>query len=192
MLLPVLSAGPGGGGGAGGPPFAPQDAAQAALAEYDANKDGLLDAKELERCPAPQGGLKAFDKNGHGKLSADEIAGRLTFYQVSKVKLTSLDLQLIQGGGPPEGATVTLEPEKFLGPGARPASGVSDAEGQVSLAVEGEQTGLVPLGLYRVQVSKKDAKGEELIPARYNTKTTLGAEVGPDLRGGLTLQLSRK
>src|SRR6266446_6137859 len=38
-----------------------------ALAEYDTNKDGFLDVKELDRCPALRGALKALDKNKDGK-----------------------------------------------------------------------------------------------------------------------------
>src|SRR5262245_3451268 len=34
------------------PALSPEEAGRQALAEYDANKDGFLDAKELEQCPA--------------------------------------------------------------------------------------------------------------------------------------------
>ena len=42
------------------------------------------------------------------------------------------------------------------------------------------------LGFYRVRVSKQ-ANGKEMIPAKYNTETTLGQQVAPDdpaLMGG--------
>jgi hypothetical protein len=42
----------------------------------------------------------------------------------------------------------------------------------------------VPYGFYRIQVSRKDAEGKETIPARYNSETTLGQEVGPRTPGG--------
>src|SRR5438876_481057 len=45
------------------PTLSPEEAGRQALAEYDTNKDGFLDAKELERCPALKSSLKAIDKN---------------------------------------------------------------------------------------------------------------------------------
>jgi hypothetical protein len=82
-------------------------------------------------------------------------------------------------GKPLQGATVTYVPEKFMGSSIKPASGVSDERGTVPLIVEGEKLPGVQPGLYRVQISKKDASGQETIPARYNQDTILGAEVYP-------------
>ena len=46
------------------PSYHPASTARAAFAEYDKNADGVLDAAELERCPA----LKSFvKKNGKSK-----------------------------------------------------------------------------------------------------------------------------
>jgi hypothetical protein len=189
-VLLFLTAGCGSRGSGSVPRFSPGEASQAALAEYDANKDGFLDAKELERCPALKRALKAFDKNGDGRLSADEIAERLARYQQSKVGLMPVTCQVSLDGRALEGATVTFEPEKFLGPSFKPASGVSDKDGSVELKVEGGQGPGVPCGLYRVVVSKKNASGRESVPDRYNAKTTLGEEVAPDLRGGIALLLT--
>src|SRR5438445_13166155 len=60
------------------PSLSPEEAGRQALAEYDANRDGYLDAKELERCPALKDALKAVDKNGDKRISAEEIAERLS------------------------------------------------------------------------------------------------------------------
>jgi hypothetical protein len=46
------------------------------------------------------------------------------------------------------------------------------------------------LGVYRVRISKKDAQGRETVPARYNTQTQLGIEVGPAMEGGYTFNLA--
>src|SRR5262249_473524 len=78
-----------------------------------------------------------------------------------------------------EGALVTYVPEKFLGSSIKQASGVSDAAGLVQLVVEGEKIPGAQPGFYRVQGSKKNAKGEEIIPGRYNKESTLGTEVSP-------------
>jgi hypothetical protein len=176
------------------PAFAPEEAGQLALAEYDINKDGFLDAKELERCPALKSCLKALDKDKDGRLSAAEIADRIAFYRDSRVALLSIGCHITLDGNPLAGATVTLLPEKFLGPSLRPASGVSNNAGSVTFRTEGEQLPGVQLGLYRVVVSKKNGAGKETIPEKYNAQTNLGLEVAPGHRGGdgLRLRLTSK
>ena len=62
-------------------------------------------------------------------------------------------------GKPLQGATVTYVPEKFLGSSIRQATGVSDERGSVALVTEGEKLSGVQPGLYRVQVSLKNASG---------------------------------
>jgi len=161
------------------PVFAPEETAQRAMAEYDTNHDGYLDAKELERCPALKHSLESMDQNNDKRLSADEIAGRIKVYQESEVALKHVGCSVLLDNKPLEGATVTYVPEKFMGSSIKPASGVSDARGYVTLLVEGEKLPGVQPGLYRVQVSKKNASGQETIPARYNQDTILGAEVYP-------------
>jgi EF hand len=170
------------GGGSGGPQVSPREAARAALAEYDANQDGALDAKELERCPALWSALKRIDKNNDGRLTADEIADRLTFLRRQEA-LTGIGVEVSLDGRPLSGATVTLEPEKFMGPSFKPVSAVTDEIGTGTLQGGGPSEEAVPLGYYRVLVSKKNARGEEMIPARYNTKTVLGQEIAPDAEG---------
>ena len=44
------------------PAYSPAEAARLALAEFDTNKDGRLDAKELARCPALKSALASMDK----------------------------------------------------------------------------------------------------------------------------------
>lgn len=161
------------------PTYSPEEAAKQVMAEYDTNHDGVLDAKELERCPSLKHSLDAIDKNGDKRLSADEIAGRIQMYADSQVGLKATSCHVRLDGKPLQGATVTYVPEKFMGSSVRPASGVSDQNGGVSLVVEGEKIPGVQPGFYRVQVSKKNASGQELIPARYNQDTILGIEVSP-------------
>jgi hypothetical protein len=173
------------------PPCSPQEAARAALAEYDANKDGYLDASELKRCPALLHGLKQIDKNGDNKLSANEIADRLASFQENNVGLVGIACRIKFDGKALEGATVTLEPEKFMGSGFERASGESDAGGHVILRIEGLSAPGVRWGYYRIEVSKKDAGGAELVPARYNSSTTLGQEVRPDRREAIILNLTK-
>src|SRR5207302_8687311 len=111
-------------------------------------------------------------------------------YQATGVGLLSVACRVTLDATPLEGATVTFVPEKFMGPGFEPASGVSDAKGSVPLTVKDLPAPGVRWGFYRIEVSKKNAAGNELLPARYNTATTLGAEVSTDMRRGIYLPLS--
>jgi hypothetical protein len=148
------------------------------MAEYDTNHDGFLDEKELDRCPALKIGLDSVDR----RVRAEEIAARIQVYRDSQVALKAFTCRVTLDGKPLQGARVTYVPEKFMGSSIKPASGVTDERGTVLLMVEGEKLGGVPPGLYRVQISKKNANGEEMIPPRYNHETTLGAEVYPRKR----------
>lgn len=161
--------------------ISPREVANQAMVEYDTNKDGFLDAKELDACPAFRSAMKRMDRNSDGKLSSDEVLERIAF--VSRYTPLSLAVLVILDGTVLPGATVTLVPEKFMGTACKPFT-VTTESGGIGLFkhVDGKQ-GLVPLGYYRVEVSKKNATGQELIPEKYNTKTTLGQEVAPDVEG---------
>jgi len=179
LLVGLLSGCGVGGDTLTAPTYSPDTAAQQAINEYDANKDGLLDAKELERCPSLKQALDSIDRNGDKRLSAEEIAARIQSYQDSQVGLMATGCHVSMDGKPLSGATVTYVPEKFMGSSIRPASGTSDEHGAVALVVAGERLPGVQPGLYRVEISKKDAGGQEMIPARYNQNTSLGIEVTP-------------
>jgi hypothetical protein len=173
------------------PDISPAGAAAAALAEYDGNQDGYLDAKELEQCPVLKGALKAIDKNGDARRSGDEIADRLTGILESRVGLLALSSQVTLNSTPLADATVTFVPERFLGATVRTASGVTDKGGFASPTAEGgEAPGIQPV-YYRITISKKDALGRETLPARYNTQPALGQEVAPRARSDPLVFASR-
>jgi len=161
------------------PSYSPDETVKQIMAEYDTNHDGYLDAKELERCPALKNSLPSIDQNGDHRLSADELAGRIRMYAESQVALRHVNCRVFLDGRPLQGATVTYVPEKFMGSSLKSASGVSNDTGGVELTAEGEKLPGAQPGFYRVQVSKKNASGQEMIPARYNQDTILGAEVYP-------------
>ena len=85
-----------------------------------------------------------------------------------------------RGGAPVTDAQVVVEPEPFLQRVPTPASGVTDARGEISLAGQDARFPGLYCGMYRVRVSKQQ-QGKETIPARYNTETTLGFEIAPDI-----------
>jgi hypothetical protein len=88
-------------------------------------------------------------------------------------------------GRPLEGAEVTFEPAPFLGDNIKAAVDVTSPAGfaQPSIPADQRPTKDTPagfqLGLYRVRVSKK-VNGQETIPAKYNTETTLGQQIATD------------
>ena len=176
------------------PKISPSGAASAAMQKYDTNKDGFLDAKELEKAPALQSALKEIDTNSDGKISADEIAARITSWQDSKLGMTTLLTRISLDGQALEGATVTFVPEEFLGNDIQKAVGTTGKNGTTMMSIEHPQTpglrGVQP-GLYRVEVSKM-VGGKESIPAKYNTATTLGVEVAqgsPAMNAGVKFDL---
>jgi hypothetical protein len=164
------------------PSYSPERMAHDAMAEYDTNHDGYLDAKELERCPALKASLVSVDKDGDHRLSTDEITARIRTYVEDGVALKRVGCRVLLDGHPLHGATVTYVPEKFMGSVIQPASGVTNKKGEAALLTEGKKLPGVEPGFYRVQVSKTDASGKETIPARYNQDTTLGTEICPRLK----------
>lgn len=153
-----------------------------AIAHYDANQDGAISGEELEEAPALKAALKQLDTDGNRQLIAGEITARIVQWQKSRLGLTTVRCMVRLDGKPLSDATVTLAPERFLGPNVQPATGKTDASGAASLSVasppEPGLLGVAP-GFYRVEISKK-AGAMETVPAKYNTQTTLGLEVALD------------
>ncbi len=163
------------------PKFDPVAAARAAMEQYNSNQDGIIQGAELENSPGISFSLDRIDTNRDGGATEDEI-GKMIQEKwldpgdgVMRVKCNvTLNRQ------PLDGATITFEPEQFLGNLVHPARGETRG-GFATMSVAKEHMphanarGVAP-GLYFVRISKT-VNGEELIPARYNTETTLGVEV---------------
>src|SRR4051812_32649687 len=176
----VASAGCGSGriGPVSPPSLSPEEAAQAAMAEYDANKDGVLDEKELARCPA----LKNLGREKNNRVSAVDIATRLTNWSDKKIGVIfTIPVAVVWSDGKPvAGATITVEPEKFMGGSFTKSTGqVGDAGGVANLTTENGLPGC-QWGFFKVRVSLVDGSGQEKVPARYNENTELGCEVPCD------------
>ncbi len=167
------------------PSLSPSSVASQAMAEYDTNHDGSIDAAELDKALSLKSSLALLDKNGDQKISADEIAARVQAWKDSAVAVIPCVCVVTFDGKPLAGATVTFVPEKFLGPGFKPAIGTTTSEGIASMSAEGlERNGVklagVYCGFYKITLSKTDG-GKEVVPDRYNTQSELGLEVGPDV-----------
>jgi hypothetical protein len=159
------------------PDLDPSAAAAEAVASFDTSGDARLSAQELEACPGLKAGAQAVDTNRDKQLTSEEIAARIRQWSEGQVALVAVNCTVIKNGRPLPGATVTLLPEKFLGPNIKSASGVSDSTGRVELSVPGVPvSALAYCGFYRVEISKKEG-GKETIAARYNRESVLGEEI---------------
>ena len=164
------------------PPFDPVQSASKAIEMYDdANRDGLLDAEELDRCPALKMSLPRADTDGDGCLTAEEIAERIRYFSGASTILNG-SVEVTLNNQPLKGATVTFEPEPFMGDHIEPTSGITDKRGNTYLKGQDPKYPGIYLGFYKVRISKV-VDGKETIPERYNDKTTLGYEATDDREG---------
>ncbi len=158
----------------------PQQAAQEAMKLYDRNGDGALDAKELTASPPLRELLKHLKEKSPGhpdSLTAEDISGRLEEWVKAPATLCSGMVTVYLDGKRLEAATVTYDPEPFLGPSYHWHQGQTNAAGMAVLDPElQEYPGDIYVGLYRVRISKR-VNGKESLPARYNTESELGREV---------------
>ena len=146
---------------------------------YDANKDGYLDAKDLEKVPGLKAAMKVVDFNRDGKISACYISARIQGCADSKLGRKRVTCIVTHNGKPLVGATVKFVPESFLGSESKAAEGTTDANGTARLNIpQSSHPGVSP-GFYRVEITKSD----ERIPPRFNIETQLGQEVASDAAG---------
>lgn len=171
----------------------PSTAAAKALATIDTDGDGQIEAPEMAASPGLQAALAGADADKNGSLSKDEISNRLKSYVDAGVSLVFYDCLVLLDNRPLEQAKVSLVPEPMLEAFRKPAYGVTDATGRAAVKIEGNENYGLYYGMYRVQISKTDPSGRELLPAKYNQQTILGQEVGPgvDIEHGVTFHLKR-
>jgi len=182
LLIASCSHGP---GRVDQPTIDASSAGSMAMEQYDTNQDGKVAGDELEKAPALKSALARLDTDGDNGVSADEVAVRIDAWKKTQIGLMSFAFKVTLDGVPLTDATVTFEPETFLGSEIKRASGTTNRVGSGSgtIAKEDRPTPDTPsgmqLGLYKVKISKL-AGGKEAIPAKYNTETTLGQEVATD------------
>ncbi len=160
---------------------------------YDKDGDGVVKGSELDAAPSLKAALKNLDKDGDGGVSAEEVTARVKVWKESRIGLMPLRCTVRRHGRPLPGATVTLEPEKFLGDKIQAAVGTTDNRGVAALAIPDRQPPGVACGFYLVRISQKQGD-QETIPPVYNDQTTLGHEVFIDpheFRGGIFFNLTR-
>jgi hypothetical protein len=161
------------------------EAAAEAMETYDKDGDGSVDAAELDAAPSLKAAMATLDADKDGKVTAAEVTERIETWQATRGGITSVLVYVTLDGRPLPEATVTFEPELFLGEEIQAAAGVTNLEGVAAPIIPKENRPApttppgMQIGLYKVRVSKK-VNGSETIPARYNVETTLGQQVAPD------------
>lgn len=164
------------------PSYDPEGSAAKAFELYDANKDGKLNGKELEKSASLTFALDELDVNGDKAIDSAELTGRLQTYVDIGVARKLFTAQLVLDDAPLGEAEVKLIPEEFMLGAVTEGVGVSDPLGMVVVSAAGVDPPGIGVGFYRVQVSKKDAAGKETVPAKFNTETTLGIELPASTR----------
>lgn len=163
------------------PAIDPETAAAEAVELYDTNGDSLLDQQELVRCPGLLSNLGAYDLDGSGTLSTEEIAERLAARGSKRVGLLSMQAEVRLNGRPLPGADITFLPEPYLGEEIQKAHGKTTSGGSAFMAIPDEQLpepqrGLnaIHVGTYKVLVSHPEIE----LPPQYSseTDTPLGFE----------------
>jgi hypothetical protein len=159
-----------------------EKAGNEAISAYDKNGNGTVDGAELDAVPAFKSAMTQLDTNSDGQISAEEVTARINAWKESKVGITSLMVRVNLDGKPLEGATVEFIPEPFLGPDVKPAKGTTGQGGSASCTVDdpdlaAKRISGAQCGFYKVTITGGSGK---TIPSKYNTHTTLGAEVAQD------------
>jgi EF hand len=129
----------------------PATAASKAIEAYDRNGDGKLSADELKRSPALAASVRRIDRNEDGIITAEEIRARLEEIG-SHSDYIALDVVVTYKNRPLAGAKVTLTPESFLGEGYPKFTGTTVDGGGCSLINEGRPLPGVPPGFYQASI----------------------------------------
>lgn len=173
------------------PLFDSDDVASRALRELDTDGDAGLSERELESSPGLLASMHVFDQDHDGKLSVVEISNQLDVWRGEQAGLLSLRCEVRWKGRPLKDATIRLVAEPFFDGAIPDASGVSDYAGSAELSCDPEHLPealksirAVKPGVYRVEVTHPKVD----LPAKYNSKTTLGRSVS--LRNSNTLFLN--
>lgn len=156
-----------------------------AMKRYDSDGDGFLSGSELDQASGVKAAMATVDTDQDGKVTAAEIEARIKSWQESRAGISSILCYVTLDGESLMDATVTFEPEPFLGSEIQTAVGITNSAGAVAPAIplERRPTPDTPeglqLGFYKIRISKLK-NGKELLPGRYNTETILGQQVAND------------
>lgn len=166
------------------PTVNPSQAAGQAVKAYDKDGDGALSGEELAACPGMASARQSYDEDGDGKISEDEIATRIESWYARGLGLTSLSCTVRYKGRPLAGAEVVMTPEAYLGEAVKPARCTTTQAGSGIMAVSDDDLPDEHRGIKGVHYGTYKVHithPEIAIPAKYNKETTLGHEIAHDI-----------
>ena len=167
------------------PSISASSAASGAMELYDKDGDGFIAGAELDAAGPLKASMETLDLNKDGKVSPDEIQQRVEAWQATGVGITAIQCRISLDGKPLEEATVTFEPEPYLGDGLKTAVAVTAPSGTGTPSIpkadrpNPDWPPGIQYGLFKVRISKQ-LNGAESIPAKYNTETILGQQISSD------------
>lgn len=150
------------------PSWKPERFTEAAMEQLDTDQSGQIDDQEITAAPGLAAGMKPLDKNNDGLLTPEELLERFTLYKDLRVGLTMQSFIVTHKNRPLANAAIRFEPEAFLEGVVEPATGSTDAYGNLTPVTEGAEINAVRVGYYRVIAQPEG--GEEL---------TGGLEISP-------------
>src|SRR5262249_29879376 len=141
---------------------------------------GQLSDDELREAPGLAAVKSAYDSDHNGTLSKVEVADGIRRWAKGDSGAVAVAYIVQLDGRALPTAQVKAIPEPFLGDIVKPATGQN---GYLAVAPEDRPRNApkLPLmmpGLYRIEITHSSVA----IPAKYNSKTTLGLEVSSALR----------
>ena len=183
-------------GRAGMPDFDPSESADKALELYDADGSGALSQAELENCPGIGTALDRFDSDGNGEVSGEEIEARIEEWIEKKSSSLAISISLRMNGKPLGNAKIEMVPASYMGDLGLTIQGHTGPRGSSRLVINKDKSNEefhdlpgIPPGLYTIRVTHPDKD----IPAKYNTDSTLGAEISYEMgREGVSLNLKSR
>ena len=184
-LLAALAGCSGGPSRVTAPSISASGAASEAMTAYDKDGDGFIAGAELDAASGLKAAMATLDLDKDGKVSEDEISQRIEAWQATGLGILSASCRVTMDGKPVDGATVTFEPESFLGDALKAGVGTTYSGGMANISIPKDNRpspdyppGL-QFGFFKVKVSKQ-ANGAETIPAKYNTESILGQQISND------------
>jgi EF hand len=148
----------------------PATAAVKAVEAYDKNGDGKLSGDEVKKAPALAASGKRVDRNRDGTITKDEIETRMKELD-NFADFVALEATVLSKGKPLTGAEVTLTPEAFMGDSFPTYRGTVQNEGRLPLVNDGKTLPGIPTGFYTAHIM---SAGKEIV---------VGVEIADDTTG---------